>query len=277
MIYPDEGKFHCFGCGSYGNYADFLIKTGVAADFKEAIKELHNIAGVPYNGNNGSKNNNNKIALLFKDALKKNKSAIEYIKKRGISESSIEKFMLGYGVPTRELREGVPENLFSNRIIFPIIMGKEIYGCTGRSIDGTLPKYKNSPGLSKSKLLYGLFPQSVKSWGFIILVEGYIDAIMMHQYGFDNTAAIMGSSLSNEQIELIKKYKVVLALDGDKAGQEAAKKAAKDLLKMGVHAKIAELPDKKDPADIIAEGDDMASIIDNAIPAVEFLLKMAAD
>ncbi|BCB96166.1 hypothetical protein JZK55_10880 [Dissulfurispira thermophila] len=276
MIYPDEGKFHCFGCGEHGSYADFLIKTGVAADFKEAIKELHNIAGVPY-GNDKKHNNNKKIALLFKDALKKNKSAMEYIKKRGISESSIEKFMLGYGVPTRELREGVPENLFSNRIIFPIIMGKEMYGFTGRSIDGTLPKYKNSPGLNKNKLLYGLFPQSVKSWGFIILVEGYIDAIMMHQYGFDNTAGVMGSSLSNEQIDLIKGYPVVLAFDGDKAGQEAAKKAAKDLLKMGVHAKIAELPDKKDPADIIAEGDDMASIIDNAIPAVEFLLKMAAD
>lgn len=206
-----------------------------------------------------------------------------YLKKRGFREDTIKKFDLGFSSAERDgfTRKAVKEgynielmrkvglttasdnDFFRNRVIFPIhsLSGK-LAAFAGRILttDAFGPKYLNSPEseiYNKSKTLYGLFQakQSIRKHDECILVEGYTDVISLHQGGVENVVASSGTSLTIEQIRLIKRYtqNILILYDGDPAGIKAAIRGIELIVEQDVDVKIALLPDKHDPDSFFKE------------------------
>ena len=156
---------------------------------------------------------------------------------------------------------------FRNRVMFPIfdVMGKVI-GFGGRVLDDSLPKYLNSPETSvysKGKNLYALnFARKYKNRQLII-VEGYMDVITLHQYGITNAVASLGTALTDSQGRLLKKYceEVIISYDADGAGQKAALKSLDILNRIGCNVKVLSIPDGKDPDDYVKKMD-LTALID---------------
>lgn len=235
-----------------------------------------------------------------------------YLKERGLTPETIESFRLGWAddewrVLTSHLREkkytdaeieaaGLAKKTekglydrFRSRIIFPLCdSAGRVVGFSGRifSIKGEPPadtaKYINSPETAlyhKSKLLYGYdrAKHNIRKLNFSILVEGQMDLIMVHQAGWKNAVAVSGTALTPEHISTLMRMSenIVLALDADKAGIEAARRSATIALSMGMDVKVALLPSGSDPADfILKEGKEAwNSIVRNAKHVVEFLLE----
>ena len=206
-----------------------------------------------------------------------------YLKKRGFREDTIKKFDLGFSSAERDgfTRKAVKEgynielmrkvglttasdnDFFRNRVIFPIhsLSGK-LAAFAGRILttDAFGPKYLNSPEseiYNKSKTLYGLFQakQSIRKHDECILVEGYTDVISLHQGGVENVVASSGTSLTIEQIRLIKRYtqNILILYDGDPAGIKAAVRGIELIVEQDANVKIALLPDKHDPDSFFKE------------------------
>jgi len=283
-VFP-EGNYYCFACGEKGNYITYLVKTR-AMTVKEAYKEIERLTGVKMQADNPEKERfhrlNELAAQFFSHQLKKTPHVKDYLFKRGITEESINKFRIGYTASSASLYEELKNSFsideirkaglirtsderdfFTQRLMIPIISetGK-IYGFAGRSLqEDNGAKYINSPEtdfFKKSSLLYGLDTQAVRTRGHIIIVEGYFDVIAMHQQGYYNTVALMGTVISNRQIELIKRVtsQVVVACDGDDAGQRSAIKIVKQLIYNGIDVSgvIEFPPEATDPASFIAKG-----------------------
>ncbi len=212
-------------------------------------------------------------------------AALRYLADRGFSDEIIRSFRIGYAPadPGWLLRfllsKGYsPEFLdssglfsrkddkrfafFRDRIVFPITNHRgEVVGFGGRSLDEHGPKYLNSPEtivFHKRKSLYGLDRslETIRSEHRFTVVEGYLDVLAMHQMGFADSVAPLGTSLTEEQIRLLKRYasKGNLVYDSDEAGQRAAGKAVVSLEKLGLTSAVVELPDGRDPADMLREG-----------------------
>lgn len=240
----------------------------------------------------------NKIAAdFYLDKLKnsdRGKSiGLSYFKSRGFTEATIDKFTLGFadskdneflinakklGYKEELLEEvGLAKNqrdFFKNRVIFPIhnSTGK-ISGFAGRILDSTLKtaKYLNSPETpiyNKSKILYGFFfaKQAIRKQDECILVEGYTDVISMHQAGIENVVAASGTSLTAEQIILIRRHtnNIKFVFDGDVAGIKAAMRGIDLVLEQDLNVKILLLPDQSDPDSFLRENgkDKFEQIID---------------
>ncbi len=226
----------------------------------------------------------------FQEYLAKKPSASTYLQNRGVSSDTIAKWRIGYapGPPDhgwRELKNELeqqkftsielvkaglvkeadagkePYDLFRDRIIFPIFdpSGKVI-AYSGRILtkDSEAPKYVNSPEtelFNKSEILYGYdkAKQGIRSMDFSLVVEGQFDVVMCHQAGYHNTVAVSGTALTAHHVMILQRLsnKVVLALDGDRAGIAAVKKSADIMLSRGMDVKVAHMKDGKDPADII--------------------------
>jgi len=210
--------------------------------------------------------------------------AITYLKQRGVNGRVIKEFKLGLAmegwdylngflfqkgfaqqeihaaglVLPREKGDGFYDR-FRGRLMFPIIDHRQrIVGFGGRVLDTSLPKYLNSPEtqlFQKGKLLYGLSSAAVaiRQTGYAIIVEGYMDAIAAHQYGFANTVASLGTSLTKEQVQLLKRFsrEVVIAYDADAAGEKATLRGLELLQEAGCRVKVAVMPAKLDPDDLI--------------------------
>src|SRR5690606_27107116 len=145
---------------------------------------------------------------------------------------------------------------FRNRIMFPIFnIRGDVIGFGGRVIDDSMPKYLNSPEtkiFNKSNILYGLnFARKNINNRQIILVEGYMDVIALHQAGFKNTVASLGTSLTKYHGQLLKKYcdEIIICFDGDTAGIKATMRSVDILNEVGCQFRIMILPDGKDPDD----------------------------
>ena len=246
------------------------------------------------------------INMFFKKNLDYKKEALKYIKDRGIGEASVEKFELGYAPSSHESLKflsssgyniaeavecgvaGIGENgrnyaRFIERITFPIrsTSGK-IVGFGGRTITGHQAKYVNSPQtklFNKSYLLYGynIAKETVFQQKTIIVTEGYLDVIMLHQAGFTNAVATLGTALTKEHIPLISRGnpKVILAYDGDNAGVVAALKASILLSVVGIDGGVVLFTDGKDPADMVQDGqsDRLNKLFHNPQPFIEFALE----
>lgn len=204
---------------------------------------------------------------------------LSYIQNRGISDEMIEKFNLGYAFEERDaftkraLAKGydikflestglsITKNSsfdrFAGRVIFPIfnISGRTIgFGARTLSSEKKIAKYLNSPESEiyhKSKVLYGMFQakKAIAKEDVCILVEGYTDVISLHQKGVENVVASSGTALTVEQIKLIKRFtnNVILALDGDAAGQKAAIRGVDLILKEDLNVKVVAFPEGEDP------------------------------
>lgn len=309
FISPSKQIFHCFGCGKGGDVVSFLMEYEKIS-FNEALSILASKAGIELQLQTQSSVPKDKIYKIYEIAskfysikLKESDKAQKYLKNRGIERESIEVFKIGYAPSEKNSlyeylkKEGFDERLirisrlvnnfsdfFQDRIIIPItdLTGKTIaFG--GRSIDShsDVPKYINSPDspiFKKGDTIFGLFQakQHIKEKGYAILMEGYLDVILSHQYGFMNAIAPLGTALTSEQLNKIKRFtnKMLLIFDGDEAGIKATDRSLSPLFQAGFMVKIVSLPKGHDPASILQKYGDkqFKSYISKALTPVEFYL-----
>ena len=233
------------------------------------------------------------------------KAALEYALGRGMPKSTLINFGIGYapdswdslvkamrakGYTDQELRDsglvtvsqknGNLFDRFRDRLMFPIIdVRGNVIGFGGRimSNDKNTAKYLNSPEtliFNKRKNLFGLNLAKKTKLEYLILVEGYMDAIALHQYGFDCAVASLGTSLTEEHAVLLSRYteNVVLIYDGDEAGQRAAQRAIPMLEKAGLHVKVLTLRDAKDPDEFLKKfgADKFRNLLNESSNRVEY-------
>ncbi len=235
--------------------------------------------------------------------------AREYIKNRGLLSQTVQRFQLGYAKSQRkELvktathqgwsiqqlvdvgliknEEHGPQDRFWNRILFPIYNERGVpVGFGGRSLsDAHQPKYLNSPGTilyNKSRILFNLdkAKQSISRKQNVLLVEGYMDVLMLHQHGIDNVVASSGTSLSEEHATLLKRYtpEVVIVFDGDASGIQAAQRGLHRLIGEGLRVRIALIPKGDDPDSFVKKNgvDAFDELVKKAINLVEFQIQSA--
>lgn len=226
----------------------------------------------------------NRIVALYyyrKLYAKTGQAALEYLNKRGIDDKTIRKFGLGFSSTKRDElatfliknnencetaynaglllknKNGKYYDRFLNRIMFPIIDERnKVVGFGGRVMDKSMPKYLNTsetPVFKKGKILYGInFAKKSKSDKFVI-VEGYMDAIALHQSGIDYAVASLGTALTIDQAKLIKKYKknIVISYDADEAGVNATLRGLNILDNLGLNISILMVPNGKDPDEFV--------------------------
>jgi len=294
-IYPEEGKYYCFGCGEHGNYIDYLIKTGQAKDFKEAITYLGILAGieVKFNGTGKYKEFyelNLKIAQYFQNKLNN-----QDIFNLNLNKETVKNFLLGYapkgysrdlinlGISKEYLTElGLlneeGKETFAERVIIPVIEYGLVKGFAGRTLQEQEPKYLNTRTTAiyeKAKTLYGLNPEEIQKKKYAIIVEGYKDCLILHDKGFKNTVATCMCHITEHQIQKLKKItnKVLILFDGDEAGQNGTVKSAKQLIANGFTVKVGILPEGIDPYDYIDSGGDIRDIFKGAEIGEKYLLK----
>lgn len=238
------------------------------------------------------------------------KVAKQYLQKRNISESTAKRFALGYATvykddlyrflaekgftPKQLLDAGlivkdkggkeIYYDRFFNRLMFPIWDSQNrIIAFGGRVFGDALPKYLNSPEteiFEKSKNLYGLHLAKSSRKAYFLLVEGYMDVISLQEAGFENTVASLGTAFTKNHAHLIKRYvqKVYICYDADNAGIQAALRAIPILKSEGIDTRVIELPDAKDPDEMIQKKGKEAfeKAVENAIPAFMFEIKQEA-
>ncbi len=283
------GVYHCFGCGESGNVIKFVMKV-YGYDYEEAISYLARKFNIPL-PEKEDKNYElyqilNYTAEFYFENLKKNARVINYLRSRGLNEKSIIKFKIGYaddkfdiiknlvdkGFSTEKLfqlglvykdNSGNLKLSFVNRIMFPIFSsnGKYVIGFSGRSLDGSDPKYKNSQDSEVFKKRYAIYAfnfakSSIVKNKFAIVVEGFFDVIALHQLGYENTISFMGTNISDYQAQMLKKYidKVYLFFDNDSAGKKATIRSLGTLLKAGLIPYILVGDRNRDPDEIVMEG-----------------------
>lgn len=315
-VSPDKGLYHCFGCGAAGDVFSFLINYRNIT-FKEALEELAHEAGLelPKRDEKISSEGsivlelNKEIAVFYHIYLnsKYGEEGKNYLKKRNISSEIQEKFLLGYAPSNPILlikyleKKGFSKDdilkakviyfiknewkdPFSGRIIFPIMNSRgKIIGFGGRTLTNEEPKYLNSPEsevFSKGRNLYALYQakESIKKEGEAILVEGYMDAISLHQAGITNVVASLGTAFTSSQAKLLRSYtnKVILGYDQDSAGYQAGKRALSLLELEGIDVYWLSLPrEVKDPDEFIQKysKDEFLKLIKESKPSLEFLIE----
>ena len=298
-VSPAKQMYYCFGCGAGGNVFTFIMEYENFS-FGEALKFLADRAGVELPQIEYSKeaqeqaNQRNSLLEIQKAAAsyfyynlrrENGKTAYQYLKNRGLSDETMQKFGLGYsdkysddlyqylkkqgysdelllesGLFNVDERRGVSDK-FWNRVIFPIMdVNSRVIGFGGRVMGEGTPKYLNSPEtkiFDKSRNLYGLHIARTSRKKQLIICEGYMDVISMHQAGFTNAVASLGTALTSGHASLLKRYtdEVLLLYDSDEAGVRAALRGIPILRSAGVRSKVVNLKPYKDPDEFIkAEG-----------------------
>jgi DNA primase len=321
-VSDDKGFFHCFGCQAHGSIFDFVMRSE-GVEFPEAVERVAALAGVPVPKSSPAQAEEAKRQATLYDALEratqwfgeflKTQTAREargYLKRRGLSDATIQRFRLGYAPDSRTaLKDGLlargigedqmlaagliikPEDggatfdRFRHRVMFPIADSRgRVIAFGGRALsDAAKAKYLNSPEtplFHKGRVLYA-FDQArdgIRDQGTAIVAEGYMDVIALHQAGFTHAVAPLGTALTEEHLLLLWRLvpEPIVCLDGDAAGQRAALAAAEralPLLKPGQSLRFATLPEGEDPDSLIqAQGAAaMAAILDHAQPLAEVL------
>ena len=308
VVSPSKQIYHCFGCGAGGDSIKFVMEYE-KLNYPEAIEKLADTYNftLSYTDKKNNKPRSqvmDKLNGYYQGLLSSRPDAENYIKERGIYESSIEKFGIGYAPDSNAtlnfissqmftLKEAVDMGVvgydsgryfarFIERITFPIHSPNgALVGFGGRTISGHQAKYVNSPEtpfFNKSRLLYAYHhaKQTLHKTKEIIITEGYLDVIMLHQAGFSNAVATLGTALTQEHLPLLRKGepKVIMAYDGDKAGRAAALKASKLLSAGGFGGGVVIFEGGLDPADMVKEGriDELASMFRTPKPFIEFVL-----
>lgn len=248
----------------------------------------------------------------FEEYRHKKTDAQKYLEDRGVTPQTIAKWRIGYapGPPEhgwRELRTHLaekkftdaemlkaglikgadagkePYDLFRDRIMFPIFDNAgHVVAYSGRILtkDSEAPKYVNSPEtelFNKSEILYGYdkAKQGIRTMDFALCVEGQFDVVMAHQAGYGNTVAVSGTALTAHHVMLLQRLsnRAVLALDADRAGIAAVKRAAELMLTRGMDVKVVRMPDGEDPADIIQkDATEFKKMVGKASHVIEYLL-----
>lgn len=290
-VSPSKQIYHCFGCGKGGSVINFIMEIENLS-FPEAVEFLARRAGmkVPEQQSDPGKPKRDRLYALNRDAARffyeqlstpAGAAAVDYMLRRGITPGTARRFGLGCapeswdalcsamkekGYTERELydaglvrrgKNGGVYDAFRGRLMFPVIdVRGNVIAFSGRALGDVEPKYLNSPEtpvFSKSHNLFGLNLAKKSKSGYIILVEGNIDVVSLHQAGFDSAVASLGTSLTPEQARLISRFKqeVVIAYDADEAGKKAAQRAIGILEKLELKVRVLTVRGAKDPDEFI--------------------------
>lgn len=304
-VSSDKQIYKCFSCGASGNVFNFVMDYE-HVDFKEALSILAKKAGITLNNVNINKKENKydkyykmyDISLkLYQNNLNSNlgTSAKEYLHNRGINDELIKIFKIGLSTTSKDsltkilnskdytnkeieqygLGNGT-NDLYINRIMFPLFdVANNVVGFSGRIYNNSSnSKYintKETPIFKKGELLYNYYnaKESVRLLKKVILVEGFMDVIRLYSIGITNVVALMGTSLTKEQINLLKRLSlnICLCLDGDSAGRKAMSVNGALLEENNFNVSVIELPDNLDPDEYILKNkkDSYISLLNNAI------------
>ena len=317
-VSPDKQIFHCFGCGVGGNVISFIMKIE-GCGFVEAIQILAEKANIqlPTLENNVDSQREELKAKVYKvneftaDFYHKNlytpnaKIGQEYVKKRMLTNDTLENYKIGFSGRFNELYMALKHNGFGdqeilesglvnrndngqyidryrNRLMFPIcdVRGRVIaFG--GRVLDDSKPKYINSPEnviYSKGRHLFGLNVAKKYDTKQLLIVEGYMDVISLHQRGVKNVVGALGTALTQQQGFLLRKNaeQVILSFDSDEAGQTAKLRAIDVLQSMGLDLRVLQMEGAKDPDEYIIKYGNarFKNVVDRAISVLEFKIKI---
>ena len=317
-VSPDKQIFHCFGCGVGGNVLTFISKIeGIG--FKEAIENLAERANISLPTNTSQEDSkieelkskvfkvNSFTADYYHKRLYEPKSKIgqEYVKKRKLTNETLEAYNLGFSGNFDELyqvlrKEGFKDeeilesglvnknengkyiDRYRNRFMIPILdVRNRVIAFGGRVIDNSKPKYINSPEnivYSKGKHLFGLNVAKKGDTKKLLIVEGYMDAISLHQRGITNVVASLGTALTTNQGWLLRKHteEVILGFDSDGAGQTAILRAMEVMQNMGCDMRVLQMTGAKDPDEYIIKYGSarFKKLMDEAISLIEFKVKI---
>ncbi|HEX7419851.1 MAG TPA: DNA primase [Thermoanaerobaculia bacterium] len=313
----DKGLFYCFGCGTGGDVFKFLALTE-RFTFPEAVEHVAARVGIELprrKTRNSRENDKDDLLEAIDDASEAfhqalgfpENTAAKYLQQRGVPKEIITKYGFGYApdswdyilrrlagkhgeqklekaglITPRKEKTGFYDR-FRNRLIIPIHTETgALVGFGGRSLDGSEPKYLNSPEseiFNKSRLLYNLHrsKDAMRKIDRAILVEGYFDAIAIDHAGVPGVVASMGTSLTLGQASLLRRFtrRVVICYDGDDAGRNATLRAAPVLLSAGLHVEVLDLMGEKDPDTLVQKHgvDRFLELLGNATDIFAFGLK----
>ena len=290
-VAPDKQIYHCFGCGKGGGVISFIMEIENLS-YPEAVAFLAKRAGMQMPEETGGFESKKRARMLAvnKDAARwfysrlsapEGEAARAYIARRRISPAMVKNFGLGAapdswdglrnamrekGYTDQELfdaglvkrgKKGGFYDAFRNRLMFPVIdVRGDVIGFSGRILGDGEPKYLNSPEtlvFNKSRNLFALNLAKKSKSGYIILSEGNIDVVSLHQAGFNSAVASLGTSLTPEQARLISRYahEVIIAYDSDGAGVKASQRAIGILEKLDIKVRILRMSGAKDPDEFI--------------------------
>ena len=315
-VVPDRQIFKCFGCGKGGGAINFVMeleslpfRDAVAVLAKRAGMSVPDLGG-PTAGMRERRDRlleiNRQAALAFHRWMYAPDGAegLAYLQRRGLSKATQTNFGLGFapnswdalirelaqaGYDKRDLldaglavssKDGRIYDRFRNRVMFPIIdIRGSVIGFGGRVMDDSTPKYLNSPDTpvyNKSRNVFALNIAKKSKAGRVILTEGYMDTISLHQAGFDSAVASLGTSLTEEHAQLLSRYfkEAVISYDGDGAGIAAAQRAIPLLEKAGLKVKVLRMTGAKDPDEFIKSfgRDAFAKLLDKSENQVDYRL-----
>lgn len=319
-VTPDNGLFYCFGCHKGGGVINFVMEIenlsypdAVRFLAKRAGME------VPEDEQYHSRyRQQERLWALSAEAARffhaqlyqpAGAQALAYARGRGLSQKILTNFGMGYapdrwtalleameakgytqqelldaGLALRHAEKGTVYDRFRNRLMFPIIdVRGHVIGFGGRVMDNSTPKYLNSPDtliFNKRKNLFAMNLAKRSKAGQIILVEGYMDAIALHQYGFDSAVASLGTALTQDQVALLARYtdQVVLIYDGDEAGQNATRRALPMLERSGLQIRVLAIQGAKDPDEYLQKfgADRFKLLLDGAENQMEYQIAALA-
>ncbi len=316
VVYPETQSFYCFGCGAGGDVITFIKKIN-NLDYVEAVKYLAGRAGMPM------PEEDDKVGRLRSRVLSVNKetarffyeqlnapteeaaAARAYWRGRGLSDSTIRRFGLGYapndfralrmhlrakgfteeemlaaGVEKRS-EKGNVYDAFRGRVMTPIFdLRGNVIAFGGRVLGNEKPKYINSPETlvyKKSKAMFALSIAKKSTSRRYILCEGYMDVISLHQAGFDTAVAACGTALTAEQVRLLAEYadEVVLCYDSDEAGQKATARSLGLFSESPVKVSVLNIPNAKDPDEFIKKfgRDAFERLLNGTSNAIEYKIQ----
>ena len=315
IVSPEKQIYHCFGCSAGGNVFTFIEKIE-NIPFIESVKFLAKKANIELDfvQNSQKQDLKEKFMEIYKEAmnfLKKNinenNEVINYIKNRQIDKATIDEFQLGYSLKQQaslynvlkekiknddailksgmcQRRENGIWDVFRGRLMFPILnVYGDIIAFGGRVLDDSLPKYinlKETEIYIKGKNLYNLNNARKYKEDYIVIVEGYMDAIALYRHGIKNVVATLGTALTQEQAKLIKRYvnKVILMYDMDDAGILGAVRGGEVLFTEGIECFVVHFEECKDPDDFIKKfgANALVENIKNSLPFLDFKLDYLA-
>ena len=316
-VSPSKQFYHCFGCGAHGTALGFLMEYE-HLEFPEAVRQLAEQAGMEVPVESGGESQSRLAPLyevlhnaqrFFREQLKQSPAAIDYLKRRGVSGEIAAEFGIGFApagwehllkalgknaAAQKNLLEaglvtsgegGRLRDRFRERAMFPIHDARgRIIGFGGRVLGNEDPKYLNSPEtplFHKGRELYGLYEvrQALRDIPRLLVVEGYMDVVALHQYGLRYAVATLGTATTHEHLQKIFRVtsEVVFCFDGDRAGRAAAWRALENALpeaREGRQLKFLFLPEGEDPDTLVRkEGREaFETRLKNAVPLSAFLL-----
>ncbi len=315
LVSDSKQIFKCFGCGAGGDIFQFIMLMENRS-FPEAVKFLAERSGIMVRQTGESQSPRTQrtqrlrqamelAGRLYLEFLERSAAARNYLQNRQISRETTDRFQIGYAPGGGQLvaalhREGFTEQelmacglvkegrgghsyeQLRRRVVFPIrdLQGR-IVAFGGRIMGDGMPKYLNSPDTDLYKKRANLYAldlsrPEIRRRGFAILVEGYFDCVMPHQFGFGNVIASLGTSLTTDQAKLLRHYtrRVVINYDPDQAGANATLRSADIFVREGFDVSIAQIPGGQDPDSFLRDhgAEAYGEVLRSSVPFLSFLL-----